>query len=361
MSRTRKIIKEFGKVRVFLVVFTICLGLYLIFNLLWFGKILPGTKVGVFNFGGRNSAQAEALLAEVMDTYQGSNTTFLIKGEEVDVPISDLGIRFDKSATLDAINRNRFVSLGDFLRLPRAFFGEVQINAVYSVDYNQFQNALGNKFSAYETKATNAAIVEGINGLEITQEKEGIVIDKSRLVAQLKENLSRIDGAKIQVSLVPDSPRITSAQLVKVKDKLAKLAQQTFVFNYGFDSWNLKWQDIQNLIVVDLPNTSGGYVTALKFGTGYTIEDLQVADTEKSEAQILLNHDKANEFLIGIAKSIDQQKVDATLKFENGRIAQFSPAIDGQELDRNAVLEQIGRKIATDEIASNKIISFKLP
>lgn len=357
--RLLEIGKHFSSFRVLVLLLLVFLALFLVFNLLWLNRILPNTRIGDYNFGGKNSIAAETLVSQLLDNYQSSILTFEINGQITTLPFSSFGVKLDKSATLSRLNENRFTSPADIFKLISAIFSERKVNTAYEVDFGTMDAVISEKFLNLGGGAQNATIVAEGAEFKIKEGQNGLVIDKSDLLLSLKDRIDNVSNQQVNLSFTVETPEIMSAQLQKALVRLQKLQGQTFVFNYGFDSWSLKNTDIADLTTIDLPTNAGGYSFYLGLGPGVYVKNY--SNTNVEDAQLLLDSAKIDTFFVQIGKAIDRPKVDATLQFENGRVQQFTPAIDGLALDRESIKNQLTDKLSTNELTNNKLITFKLP
>lgn len=355
----KRIEEHFSSLRGLVLLLLVFLGLFLVFNLVWLNRVLPNTKIGNYNFGGTTSVQAEALVSKLLDNYQNSVLLFDVNGQKISIPLSAFGFKVDKGATLSRLNENRYTNPADIFKLIGAIFKERKINAAYETNFGTLVSVINEKFSSLGTSAQNATIIADGSEFKIKEGQDGHVIDKSQILLILKERIDNVSNEEVSPSFIVETPEIKSSQLQKVLVRLQKLQGQTFVFNYGFDNWSLKSTEIQDLTTIGLPANAGGYSFYLGLGPGVYVKNYST--TNEVDGQLLLDNDKIDKFFANIGKALDRPKVDATLQFENGRVQQFTPAIDGQELDRESIKTQLISKLSTDELTNEKLITFKLP
>ncbi|OGD84967.1 hypothetical protein A2165_04550 [Candidatus Curtissbacteria bacterium RBG_13_40_7] len=77
--------------------------------------------------------------------------------------------------------------------------------------------------------------------------------------------------------------------------------------------------------------------------------------------EIGLDSSKLDKFIEDIAELIDRPTIDATLKFEAGKIMEFTPARNGRILDTQLTKQLILNKVSINEISVEKEVIIKLP
>jgi vancomycin resistance protein YoaR len=91
------------------------------------------------------------------------------------------------------------------------------------------------------------------------------------------------------------------------------------------------------------------------------LNEFKYADTPERFLEVNLDPRKLETFVGDIAKSLDRPTVDATLKFEAGKVVEFTPAKDGRKLDSLLTKGLILDKISINDISVEKEITIKLP
>jgi vancomycin resistance protein YoaR len=79
------------------------------------------------------------------------------------------------------------------------------------------------------------------------------------------------------------------------------------------------------------------------------------------ELEISLNEKFLEEFVDGIGDSIDVETVDASMMFDGQKVVEFTPARDGQVLNRALTKELLLEKLSVSNISGEKEIVINLP
>lgn len=322
-------------------------AIFLATGLSYFGKVAPRTFIGKMSLGGKAAQEAGKMIAEKGDAWERSTINFEVNGKIIPIEAKTLGIKYDSEATLNLLFDKK---------KTKNWLSEKKLKPVYRIDFDKLANTLHRELSAYETPAANATINAEVTPVAVSGEKEGTVVDNGQLVDNLKRRIDNFSLETIPVRLVKDEPQITANQLQKAAQKLDKLKNQSIILTYNWDKWNLDGGDIVG--ITSLGKNEG---VNLNLPSGVVITRLALADTTPVDAEIGLDEEKITSLLNGISKAIDRPTVDATLQFEDGKIKAFTPAIDGQRLNREAARNLLLSKFSINDVSNDKTITLKLP
>ena len=86
-----------------------------------------------------------------------------------------------------------------------------------------------------------------------------------------------------------------------------------------------------------------------------------IGSLRRADLDVSLDRQKLSTFIDKIGEVVDRKTVDATLRFENGKVVEFTPAQDGQMLDRELAKDLVVGKVSTRSGDENLVISINLP
>lgn len=345
--------------RIVLVAFVALLS-YLFLWLNISSKALPNTYVGGKNLGGIQMARSALEISALLD--QKNSATFQSDQGETLVPLDELGITFDKQETLENFRqRAQDKSLLNIFAFVAAFSRERKVDPVFTIDYAVFHRAVADKFGSMEQSAQDANVFNLNGRWEAVAEKEGQVIDRSNLVHAIKKDLLNLTKEPIAIKLIDDTPAVFLKDLSKPLEKLDRLNNQTFQLSFGFDSWSLKPAQLAPMLFTAIPQDLARFGSVVNLGETIKFTDVYYEGKEAPEVEVLLDEGKFNLYLDDISKVLDRPKIDATLQFDGVKVQQFTPAVDGQELDRVGAIEAISAKISVDDISNENVYKINLP
>ena len=337
---------------------------YLGYTLLYFNKTPPHTYFGNQLISKTNKEQLRELIAEKINSLEKSSVIFEIEGNKIETSLASLGVEFDTNVSLE-----RTWSLAkspsfknDQLGKIKAIFVKTDVKPIYHIDFTQLSNFLDSLLSKYEIKAKNASINFEAGKIQVSKEAAGKVIDRSSLYLELRDRIEDLSQSPIILTQINDPPQINILQAQSALNKVEGLNNQRIVLAYGYDTWKLSGQTLLSILKFYPYGQEDGYSAQFSFGDKpTTINWLKLVDSPEPKLNINFDKEKLDIFIDNIAKSIDQQTINATLKFEEGRVVEFTPARDGQKLDRELTKKLVADKVSIDSISPDKDINIALP
>jgi len=347
---------KYGLISVVVVVFV-----YLMIVGTYINRVLPNTYLGNVNVGGKTNEAAIRAISESIDGFAGTNIKYRVKGNNFEVPVGELGIAFDKAATIRELTENKgrhFMQTA--INLPFSFFKKRFITPRYSIDFSQLSAKLAQKLSAFEKLPLKATITFN-NDVVVNQGVDGQVVNYSQLFDQLGNRIENLGTKPITVNFIQKQPEIVAKDLEQASGKYKNLVVSKIEFNYGYDSWNLAGSDLIDMLRFEVPGKEDGYVTSWNVNRPITILNLSLNEHSDKQIDVSLNEEKIDKFLATISGQVDRPTVNAALKFENGKVSEFTPAVDGQKLDVKAVKETVKSKVSVQNLNNEQLISINLP
>lgn len=324
------------------------------------GKVLPNVSVGSTKIGGMKSQKVRDVILDRVNAFENNALEFEIEGKVLRATPGALGLDIDAEATYEtafSIGRSG-TFIADILNQVRSSFLPHQIYYTYRLDFEKLTNFLNTELSRYEIPARNATIAYNGTFPYIVGDEAGLVVDRSQLIADIALSAQNLDSSVITVNKVEQTPLVNKAGAQKALEKVKALSQERMRLVYGYDSWNLGGTDLVSILKFYPQGYSGDYLISLNFPSTIGIKSIgdsnPLLDVSVDEAGL-------SGLLDEIAKVVDRPKVNATLKFEDGRVIEFSPARDGQELDRNLSRQMILAKLSVDNINIERDVVIKLP
>jgi len=341
------------KIPLLLYAIAFLLTLFISYNLAYFNKTLPNTYIGSQSVSGKTKEQLEDLLTARIESLEKGSVIFEFEDNKLETDLKSLGVNFVKGASLQqAWSQRKSVN----------FLEKTQITPIYHIDFPELNNFLDTKLSLYETKAKNASINFEGGKIQISQESQGKVIDRSALLFKLREKIENLTMSPIILKLIDDQPQINASQAQSALNKVETLNNQQIVLTYELDSWKLSGQNLLSILKFYPYGQKQGYTEKFTFYDEPTIvNSVKLVDSPQPKLNVNLDNDKLDGFISTIANSIDQPTTNATLKFASGKVIEFTPARNGLKLDRRETKNLISQKVSIDNFSEGKDINITLP
>lgn len=336
------------------------------YNIYAGSRTLPNLYFAGESIGNLTRNQLSRQVDSRLESFERSQILFEIStgGTSYSVASSPaaLGTTFDREATVArAFELGRSGNINRDALARFNFLTKRQITPWYNVDWAQMVGEIDRLFGPYNQGARDAT-VEYKGGWQIIPEETGQVIDRSALISALAQRLEELDGNPIAVKIVEDKPMVVTAGAQKALDRVKVLENQRIVLVYEHDSWKLSGQNLLNILKFYPKSKESGYeVGWWLLGDRVEIWGFSGSDSEVVDLNVGMDQAQLADFIDGVAKSVDQETVDATIAFEGERVIQFTPARDGRRLDRDLTREILLSKIAVDNPTVEETITINLP
>lgn len=337
------------------------------YNLFYQGRTYPNIYLGGANISGLGRDElAVAVEGRLLDlqkkliVFEVTNGDGSIERQETD--LKKLGFAFDSRATQErAWNVGRSGNLGLDLATKLGFFDKKQVDPVYQVNWTGYVGALTNLFLRY-TKPAHDATITFEGDWQIVNEEPGQTIDLSKISADLRKKVGDFSDEPIEVVTFEEEPLVRSENADKALDKVKTLSGQKIALRYEYDSWQLSGTNLLAILRFYPKGLADGYLAKFDLADGdMVIRNLRWAGYEPPELEVGLQKEALDEFVGGIANSINQERVDAGIVFEGGRVSQFTPARDGRQLNGQLTKKAIAQVVSVENVGGEENIVLSLP
>ena len=305
--------------------------LTLAYALVFQDKIYPNVYVLEQNLGGYTPKQAQAQLKHLLDR---APTTLILKHDQQvwQIDLSRLTLTYDLSATAQQAYQ---VARDDFWwknLLKRWQLVSQPQTLLFIVDYDQ--QVWQETIATISAQINQPAIPPTITLTNDTQKRRvqvnngqsGKQVDRNLLTQILVQRLSHLDNQPITIPITPVLPAITQAQAEATRQRAERLVDKSLLLEGAGQEWALNDEELINFL--DLTNN--------------------------------LNEPKIASWTTQLATSVDRPAQNALFRFENGRVSEFKPALDGRKLDQTQTMAQIIQAITNLEKGADKKAEIEL-
>lgn len=356
-NKEKQIKKQWLIITIIVAVFVILIlgvGLTLAFEIRYYDKFFPGSRLGQINLEGLNFDQAAERVAQAAEQIEkngiqisANQTTLTVTANLKALNDPDLSreiMTIDSYQTVEAAyafgrNENWWQNIITHFKM---FFVDQNFAAIYNLNENYLKDLLQEKFSSLEQPSLNARPVinwqaDGSYQIEIAEEQTGYVIDYQNLIEKFKKNLAGLSAKPI----ILEQTIVQST--VKKSEVLNKIDLVNWLLNtsspqliYQEEAWEIKKAELTSLLVFAKDQNQ-------QIGLGF---DCRLLDE-------WLNR-KA-------APMINTEPQDASLKMVDGKVTEFSVHRDGQKLDLEASCQKLNENLAQKSLTSELAVEIIKP
>jgi len=299
------------------------------YHFAYWHKIYPGVKVIGHQLGNQTLSQAQQKIESLTNNLQ---KTIELKTEKQTwiIDLSKTEFKYETHATAQKayqIGRDGKL-INNFQAKIRSWLQGKEVNLVYSLD----QNLLDSQVATIAAQVYIPAIEPRIKiippvssgekaQIQIEQGKDGQELDKRKLLSLINYQLSMVNFEPIQLPIIYISPLLTSEQVENTRQRAEKFLGEKLILTSEETRWELKETDLIEL---------------LSFTNGF-------------------NQDKMASWSANLASAINRPPQNATFQFAEGKVTEFRPGKDGQNLDQKKTVDLIAQNLLKLEQGENEI------
>ena len=336
---------------------------YLTYNWFYTNRIPPNTYFAYINISNKKSVEANNLISSKIDNFQNQPVIFNLDNKTLSTNLSSLGIAIDKIETIKKFNVNYDQKKFNKKQNNKtgSLFKSNYIWPTYFIDIDKFTNTINNLLTTYEQQAQNATIIYKNSQFQLQNEQPGQLVDRLNLIQDIKYNINSLNSIPIELSKYTDIPLIKTENAKRAFEKVKILNNQKITLKFEQDRWSLSGLNLINLLNFYLQGKEDGNLAVIQTNKyPIIVKNINLSGSNMPQLEISLNEQKLDSFLQTIASSINTPTQDANIQFEGGKVVNFTPARNGQNLNiqetKLALLEKIS--IDSPTIADEVIINL---
>ena len=336
-------------------IFLIILIFFVILNILNSNKTTMGLKVARIKIGGLNIVSMEEKLNAVNKEFGKRNFSLNYEKNSWQVTPEKLGITIDAAKTslgAFAYGHNNENIILNFWQQLKSFLGK-NLSIIWKIDEEKMKEFLQTNLSSIHRPAQNATLVYDTKNqnFSVLPEKDGIIIDKLKMIKNLEESIADAGKNNIQLSLIEEKSEVKDSETEKAHKKIneiiASLPISINMLENNKNSTETIKKEIDKI-------KKEGLLSLVSFEP--------VSDPENPKNKILgviIDQEKAENYLTPLAPSINQEPIDAKLTFKDGRVTIFALSQDGIKLEIEDSISNLSAGILENKDVILKTIKTK--
>lgn len=301
--------------------------IFCLYNLAFTNRIFPNTFVAGVNLGSKTQSQAIKNLGEKIKIPE--SITLITAGQSIDIATSSLGVRLDLSKSVEAafnIHRTGNIFL-DFYTRALALFKKNYLGSRILIDEKKLDQAVSIVAGQVEIEAVKPSLSLTANEVSINKGKAGTELDRNLLKVKMGETYSFLKTSAIEIPLTEVNPALTENEAQSFRTRGEKLLNKRLTLKYDLGSFDYQGHDL-----------------------------FKYLDPKKTH-----NEEEISNTVSDIASKVDRESENAAFVFENGRVKEFRPSIDGIKVKEDLLTQMIIGNLRTLEETDEETTTINIP
>ena len=291
------------------------------------GKVYPNSSIAGVSVAGKNPQEAFTVLSKYVSvppeiTLNYQDQIFIIKS-------SDIKLSYDLSASVQ--NAYEFTRGGDifndFEKRIKLFFYPNNFNLVTSFDEDMLKKIVSIIAGQISIDSVDPSVSKVNGSILVNKGSAGKEVNQDKLISAIINNLAQNRKEEITVPVEDVDNTLNDTEAKDYASRAEKFFGKNISLKFEYDSVVL-----QDSAIFKLLNPKGGY-------DGEAIEDT----------------------LKTVAKTFERDPQNPKFVFENGKVTEFEPALDGIKIDTGQFETQLIRKLEDLEVSEEKSIELNVP
>lgn len=340
------------------IVLAILVATYMLYFVNNLDRVPIRTYFDITNLGGMTREEARRVVDQRIVDFQAKPLSIVYGDQHFDYNLTDLGVNMDSTITTDSIFGDKENSFpADYLN----YFNKKQIKVAYTVDCEKFANKINADFGSLETFPVNSNISGSSSTVQVSPAKIGNVIDRTKLAFLINQRVEKLSHEPVELSFIFTKPLVDDEGAIEAKNRATDLSELQIQLAFGYDKWVLTNKKLLSLIRFYPEGLIGESLIDLNVGNSYVVRDAGFNTGTSKKLDATLDNQALTEYLSEVEGVVNKKARDATLRFENGKVVEFSSAQNGQELNTEETHKRLVDVISNYKEGSGNLITVELP
>ena len=291
------------------------------------GKVYPNSSIAGVSVAGKNPQEAFTVLSKYVSV--PPEITLNYQDQIFKIKSSDIKLSYDLSASVQ--NAYEFTRGGDifndFEKRIKLFFYPNNFNLVTSFDESMLKKIVSIIAGQISIDSVDPSVSKVNGSILVNKGSAGKEVNQDKLISAIINNLAQNRKEEITVPVEDVDNTLNDTEAKDYASRAEKFFGKNISLKFEYDSVVLQDSDIFKLL-----NPKGGY-------DGEAIEDT----------------------LKTVAKTFERDPQNPKFVFENGKVTEFEPALDGIKIDTGQFETQLIRKLEDLEVSEEKSIELNVP
>jgi len=306
-------------------------------ELLSYKKIAQGVMVAGENISGLNYDAVKNKVNELANETKQQNLQILYGDKKWSVLPENIGISFDVDQTAQEIisvghKKNIFSSLA---QQAASFFNGRNIGLVYWFDEQKFNNFIQENLASLERPAKNATLKYRpvTDDFILVAAQDGQIFDIVDFKNQIEHEIASSNQKPILLSQITQKPILISDNNDAAGTQAKQILDEApYLLQNGSSTWPIEKQILADWL------------------------EFEPAQDAPQTMTVAISPDAVKDFLAQLAPSINQEPVNATLTFKDGKVQAFALSQKGTDLN----IEDSASQISQDILVGEKVIDLQV-
>ncbi|OGM81760.1 hypothetical protein A2393_03065 [Candidatus Woesebacteria bacterium RIFOXYB1_FULL_41_13] len=291
------------------------------------GKVYPNSSIAGVSVAGKNPQEAFTVLSKYVSV--PPEITLNYQDQIFKIKSSDIKLSYDLSASVQ--NAYEFTRGGDifndFEKRIKLFFYPNNFNLVTSFDEDMLKKIVSIIAGQISIDSVDPSVSKVNGSILVNKGSAGKEVNQDKLISAIINNLAQNRKEEITVPVEDVDNTLNDTEAKDYASRAEKFFGKNISLKFEYDSVVL-----QDSAIFKLLNPKGGY-------DGEAIEDT----------------------LKTVAKTFERDPQNPKFVFENGKVTEFEPALDGIKIDTGQFETQLIRKLEDLEVSEEKSIELNVP
>jgi vancomycin resistance protein YoaR len=334
-----------------------------IYTLSFNDRIFPNIYVGKTNYGGLTKVEAKNKLTSGVESVKNNDLEVSYNDKKWQISPQDLEINYDLDRSLSGlflIGRSgnfwqRIKNQVSVLFKSKKYYATFNYN---NVKQDEFFNKISNDINI---NSKDAEFTLAGDDIKINAEKDGREANINKLGNDFNSEFGYFFDRRIILEVNNIYPKITASGLANIQAKYLNVIGSIIVLKSDKGNVDISKNQIANWvdIVADFTNKSAQLELINKV----------YASPDSFTPLIIFNTEKIKIDIGNMAKTVNQEPVDAKLTISNGKASVFTASQNGYQLNQEKTLELILKNLNSRlnsgqnsaDITQNNKIEITLP
>ncbi|MGA3291673.1 MAG: VanW family protein [Candidatus Microgenomates bacterium] len=290
-------------------------------------KVYPNITVAGINIGGLNLNSSAYKISKNLSTPDEVVLTY--QDKQFKIKTSDINFNYDfESSTLNAYNYTRTGNFwSDLLVRINLLIYPKDLGLITNIDEGKLNKFISSVSDQVSVKPVDPSLNLANSKVVISRGSPGTEVNKYLLNIKIHEALSLDKSTNIEIPVEIVNSSLTQAEVDSLQNRAEEFIGKGLTMNFEFNSFTLKDSDI---------------VSLLDFESGY------------SESSI-------SALIQKIDNSVNRNSQNPKFVFDNDRVSEFQPALDGIKVDDTRFKDLLTNSLDSLASGDEKTLSFDIP